>query len=192
MSTFYADIDKLRAATQGRQPEQKQFLLKKLYKQLAFVVALGVSTETAHDYADTFERYHPEEIWPRRMLRQIVMTASAPDESVIQQAFQHFTTPGTANYFKALYDLYQGTQTKHLPDARLGFLVSAAENSITAQLVELYFGGQPGLWETYRAQGPDFTEIALAFWTDERVIARDAAAWDQLAARIVEAYERTT
>lgn len=192
MSTFYADVAKLRAAAQTRDPDQKQFLLKKLYGQLAFVVALGVSTETAHNYVATFERYHPQEVWPRRMLRQIVMTASAPDEAVIQQAFQHFTTPGTANFFKALYDLFQGTQTRHQSEARLGFLVSAAVNSITAELVELYFGGQPALWETYRAQGPDFAAVALAFWTDERVAARDAAAWDDLATRLAAAYDRTT
>lgn len=191
MSTFHEDIAKLRAAAQARDPEQKQFLLKKLYKQIPFVVALGVSTEQAHNYVATFEQYHPDEIWPRQMLRQIVMTASAPDESVIQQAFQHFTTPGTANFFKALYDLFQGTQTKHSSEARLGFLVSAVVNSITAELVELYFGDQPDVWETYRAQGPDFTEIALAFWTDERVIAHDAAAWDNLATRLKETYERT-
>ncbi len=191
MSTFREDIAKLRAAAQDRDADQKQFLLKKLYKQLAFVVALGASTETAHNYVDTFERYHPEEVWPRRMLRQIVMTASAPDEAVIQQAFQHFTTPGTANFFKALYDLFQGTTTRHAPDARLGFLVSAAVNSMTAALVEGYFGDQPALWEAYRAQGPDFTEIALAFWTDEQVAAHDIAAWDALADRLMEAYERT-
>jgi hypothetical protein len=191
MSTFHEDIAKLRAAAQDRDPDQKQFLLKKLYKQMPFVVALGVSTETAHNYVATFESYHPAEVWPRRMLRQIVMTASAPDEAIIQQAFQHFTTPGTANFFKALYDLFQGTQTRHPSEARIGFLVSAVENSITAALVEGYFGNQPELWETYRAQGPDFGEIALAFWTDEQVAAHDIAAWDDLATRLVDAYDRT-
>jgi signal transduction protein with GAF and PtsI domain len=112
------------------------------------------------------------------------MTASAPDESVIQQAFQHFSTPGTANYFKALHDLYQATQKKHNSQARLGFLVSATVNAMTAQLVELYFGEQPDVWERYRAQGDDFNTLAVAFWTDERVVARDAALWENLADKL--------
>jgi hypothetical protein len=190
MSDFQADLAKLRDAARARDADQKQFLLKKLYKQLEFVVVLGVSAERTHAYVGTFERYHPDEIWARRMLRQIVMTASAPDESIIHQAFQHFTTPGTANFFKALYDLYQGTQKRHASDARLGFLVSAVVNSVMAELVETYFGPQPDLWDRYRAAGEDYAEIALAFWTDEHVAAHDVDAWISLVDRLEVAFER--
>jgi hypothetical protein len=191
MSTFAEDIAKLQAAATDRDADQKQFLLKKLYKQTEFVVTLGVSTEQAHLYTPTFEAYHPAEVWPRRMLRQIVMTATTPDEAIIQQAFQHFHTPGTANYFKALYDLYQGTQKRHGSEARIGFLVSAVVNSIMAELVEMYFGGRQHLWEAYRAQGDDFTEIAVTFWTDAAVAARDVRAWQDVAGRLQQAHQYT-
>ncbi|MEO0562063.1 MAG: hypothetical protein AAF125_08115 [Chloroflexota bacterium] len=191
MSSFPQDTEKLRAAARARDADQKQFLLKKMFKQLEFVVALGISAECVHAYADKFERYHPNEVWARRMLRQIVMTASAPDESIIQQAFQHFTTPGTANFFKALYDLYQGTQKRHPSEARVGFLVSAVENSLTAVLVEMYFGEEPEKWAAYRAQGEDFADIALAFWTDDAVAARDIEAWETVAERLLIAHTRT-
>lgn len=188
--SFSHDLQSLRAAAHQRSANDTQFMLKKLFQQMEFVIALGVAAEQAHAYVDTFERYHPEEIWARRMLVQIVMTASAPDESIIQQAFQHFTTPGTANFFKALYDLYQGTQEKHASSARIGFLVSACVNAMTAELVELYFGTRPDAWEAYRAQGAHFQQIALDFWTDEAIVARDVSLWLQLADKIEAASKR--
>lgn len=182
--TIQADVAKLRLSAAARDVDQNQFLLKKIYRQTEFVIALGITAEQAYTYADTFESYHPEEIWARRMLLQIVMTASAPDESIIQQAFQHFTTPGTANFFKTLYDLYQSTQKKYQSEPRIGFLVSATVNAITAELVEMYFRDKLDTWEAYRSQGQDFEKIALAFWTDEAVIERDKALWLAVADRI--------
>lgn len=175
--TLDRDLGELRRAAQNRDAEQLQFLLKKLFQQMEFVIALGIATEQVYGYVETFERYHPQEVWPRRMLVQIVMTATAPDESIIQQAFQHFTTPGTANFFKALYDLYQATQKRHQREARLGFLVSAVVNANTAALVEGYFGPRPDDWEAYRAQGEQFQQIALAFWTDEAIAEQHRAQW---------------
>lgn len=178
------DIDKLRQSAAARDVDQNQFLLKKILRQTEFVIGLGVAAEQAYTYVDTFERYHVGEIWARNMLLQIVMTASAPDEAVIQQAFQHFTTPGTANFFKSLYDLYQSTQDKYQSEPRLGFLVSATVNAITAELVEVYFGPRPDDWAAYREQAANANDIALAFWTDEAIIARDKALWAAVADRI--------
>lgn len=177
MTDLAPDLAKLRAAAQRRDADECQFLLKRLFQQLEFVVALGIAAEQAYAYAPTFERYHPQEIWARRMLVQIVMTASAPEESIIQQAFQHFTTPGTANYLKALHDLYQATQKKHNSEARVGFLASSVVNSMTAALVEQYFGARPDDWELFRTAPNEHQRLALAFWTDAQIVAQDSALW---------------
>ena len=184
------DLNKLRAAASERDADSTQFYLKKLFHQMEFVIALGIAAEQAHGYVETFERYHPDEVWVRKMLVQIVMTASAPDEAIIQQSFQHFTTPGTANFFKSLYDLYQGTQKKHQSEARIGYLVSAVVNAMTAHLVELYFGDRLVDWEAYRAQGDNFAQLAMDFWTNEAVVERDRVLWHQLADDIAVKLER--
>ena len=175
------DLNALRQAAQAREADQSQFILKRLYLQLEFVRALGIAAEQTHGYLDTFERYHPSEVWPRRMITQIVMTATAPDRSVIEQAFQHFDTPGTANFIKALLDLFQATQKANAREARIGFLVSATVNAMTAELVELYFADKPEAWAAYRAQGNEARQIALDFWTDEKVATRDRQRWQQVA-----------
>lgn len=171
------DLAAMRQAAHAREADQLQFLLKQHFHRMEFVRALGVAAEQAHRYTDTFERYHPGEIWARRMLTQIVMTATAPDRSLIEQAMQHFSTPGTANFVKALHDLFEGTQKDNQSEARIGSLVSATVNAMTAELVELYFGERPDEWAAYRTRAQNAHTIALAFWTNEQVAARDTALW---------------
>lgn len=178
------DLTAMRQAAHQREADQLQFLLKRLFHRLEFVRALGIAAEQAHRYVNTFERYHPEEIWPRRMIKQIVMTATAPDRQIIEQGLQHFETPGSANFIKALYDLFQATQKDNQSEARLGFLVSATVNAMTAELVELYFGQRPEAWQAYRARDENAPQIALDFWTDEQVAARDTELWLAVADKI--------
>ncbi len=173
------DLNALRQAVQAREADQSQFMLKRLFQELEFVRALGIAAEQVHQYLPTFERDHPDEVWPRRMLNQIVMTATAPDRVIIEQALQHFDTPGTANFIKALFDLFQATQKEHASEARLGFLVSATVNAMTAELVELYFGDKPTAWADYRSQSEGAQQIALDFWTNADVAARDRERWLQ-------------
>ncbi len=177
--SFQPDLQDLRAAARERDADRQQFVLKKLFMGMEFIAALGVTAECAYAYADTFERYHPDETWARTMVRQIVLNGVKPDEQAIKQAFQEFSTPGTANFLKALYDIYQGTDDRNQREARLGFLVSACVNSIMAHLVERWFGPRPARWQSYRT-GAD-PQIALAFWTDEDIAATDTALWLKLA-----------
>ncbi len=175
--TIPDDITALRDAARARQADQAQFLLKKLFLQTEFVRALGIAAEQAYRHVPTFERLHPGEVWARRMILQIVNTATAPERSIIEQAFQHYETPGTANFIKAMYDLFQATQDTNPGEARIGFLVSAVVNAMTAELVALYFEPRPDDWAAYRAQDERFQGIALAFWTDDAVAERDTALW---------------
>lgn len=189
--SYQDDLQMLRAAAANRSADELQFTLKKLFLTLEFVRALGITAECAFRYVDTFERYHPGEIWARRMIMQIVATATAPDRAIIEQAFQHFTAPGSANFLKTMHDLYEATQKTHQREARVGYLVSAVVNAMTAELVELYFGQRPTEWESYRAQAGDFRQIALDFWTDEAVAARDIQLWLTLADAIEREFART-
>ena len=173
----HPQIETLRRAAHERDADTLQFTLKQVFQKLDFVVALGIAAEQAYRYVDTFEQYHPEEVWPRRMLMLIVTTATAPERQIIEEAFKHFETPGSANFIKAMYDLYQGTQETNQSQARLGFLVSAVVNAITAELVELYFGKRPEQWTAYRAQAENAPQIAMDFWTNEAVSQQDTKRW---------------
>ncbi len=177
MTDDQPQLDQLRHAARGRDADELQFALKQLFGRLDFVEALGIAAEQTYQYVDTFEGYHPEEVWPRRMLLMIVNTATAPERQIIEEAFKHFETPGSANFIKAMYDLYQGTQETNQREARLGYLVSAVVNAITADLVERYFGERQDQWQAYREQGEDFQQIALDFWTHDDVAQRDTNRW---------------
>lgn len=190
MMNYEQDLADLRAAAEAREADRAQFLLKRLFQQMEFVLALGIAAEQVYQHVETFERYHPGEVWARRMLVQVVMTATAPDRSVIEQAFQHFNTPGSANFIKGLYDLYQGTEKTNSSAARVGFLVSAAVNAMTARLVERYFGERPETWGAYRAQSVDFQQVALDFWTNDDVSALDTQMWLAIADEVEDKINR--
>lgn len=182
--TVQDDITALRQAAQERNADEAQFLLKRLLPELEFVLALGLAAEQTYRFVDTFEQNHPGEVWARRMILQIVNTATAPERTIIEQAFQHFTTPGTANFIKAMYDLFEATQKTNASAARIGFLTSAIVNAMTAELVDVYFGSRPDVWAEYRSQGENFNQIAVDFWTDDAVAERDTMLWLRLADEI--------
>lgn len=171
------DVAQFRTAIEQRNEEQKAYFLRKTLIQWEFVEALGLATEKAYAYCDIFEREHVGEVWARKMLVQIVMTATPPDEGLLQSAFQHYDTPGTANFLKGLHDLYQATQSKHAREARFGYVVSSIINVQTAWLVWTYFHDRRELWQRYRQQGEDFYQIAVSFWDDAEVINHDCTAW---------------
>ncbi len=174
-------LEKLRQAAEARDPERCQFLLKTLFMDLDFYLALAVVIERARTFLETFETYYPDGVFARRILMQMVNTGVAPAR-LPPEALRDFAYPGAANFMKALSDLAHALQPGPLPP-RIGYLVSATVNAIMAELVEHYYGPRPGAWAQFRAAPgePASSEIAYAFWTDEDIALLDSDAWLQVA-----------
>ena len=174
-------LDQLRNAAEARDPEGCQFLLKSLYMELDFFLALAVAIERAQAFLETFERYEPAGAFARQILMQMVNTGTAPAR-LPPEAQRDFTFPGGANYMKALSDLAHALQQGPLPP-RIGYLVSATVNAIMAELVEHYYGSRPEAWAQVRAQpeSAHAQQIAYAFWTDDDIALLDTDHWLELA-----------
>ena len=170
-------LRQLRDAAERRDPERCQFLLKSLFMDMEFYLALAVVIERAQSFLETFEHYYPDGGFARQILMQMVNTGTAPSR-LPPQAERDFEYPGAANYMKALSDLAHATQPGPLPP-RIGYLVSAAANAIMAELVEHYYGRRMDVWLTVRAkpETADAREIAYAFWTNEEVALLDTDHW---------------
>ena len=171
----------LRAAAEIRDPERCQFLLKSLFMGMEFYLALAVVIERAQSFLETFELYHPDGLFARQILMQMVNTGTAPAR-LPPEAMRDFEQPGAANYMKALGDLAHALQPGPLPP-RIGYLVSATVNAIMAELVEQYYGQRPQLWRTLREHpdDPKSRDIAYSFWTDADVALLDTDHWLQVA-----------
>lgn len=189
------DLQDIRKAAQERNQQQLQFLLKRLLQGLNYYTALSVPLDCIREHLDTFERYYPEETWVRKLLLTINMYGTAPNENVVEMALeQSFPHPGTANFFKAIYDLTQSMQDKHTPEARIGFMASSVVNAIMAQLAESWYGKHEKAWERIRdsqydpATGTYVDEkanrIAYTFWTHPETAKMDTEAWVALADNI--------
>jgi len=173
-----ATLAKLRTAAEARDPERCQFLLKALFMDLDFFLALAVVIERARSFLETFETYYPDGIFARQILMQMVNTGTAPAR-LPPEALRDFEHPGAANFMKALADLAHALQPGPLPP-RIGYLVSATVNAIMSELVEQYYGPRPHTWAQLRAE-PANSEIAYAFWTEEDVALLDTDRWLQVA-----------
>ncbi len=170
-------LRQLREAAEARDPERCQFLLKALFMDMEFYLALAVAIERARSFLETFEHYYPEGLFARRILTQIVNTGAAPSR-LPPEAQRDFAYPGAANYMKALADLAFALQPGPLPP-RIGYLAGATVNAIMAELVEHYYGRRMEAWQIVRAQ-PGTSEaraIAYAFWTDDEVALLDTDHW---------------
>lgn len=174
-------LRQLRQAAEARDPERCQFLLKSLFLELEFYLALSVVIERAQSFLETFERYYPDGQFARQILTQMVNTGTAPSR-LPPEAQRDFEYPGGANYMKALSDLAHALQPGPLPP-RIGYLVEAAVNAIMAELVEQYYGKRVEAWQVLRAnpEAPEAREIAYAFWTDDEVALLDTDHWLSLA-----------
>lgn len=198
---YEKDLQALRQAADARDPEQTQFLLKRLLQMLPLFPALAVAAEQVHNSLAAFERQHPQESWARQLLLVIVNYGQAPDAEVIGMALEKLEGPGTANFLKALHDLVQAMQERYPPEARVGYLVSAVVNAIMAALVEGYYAERPQDWERVRlnrldpATGtysdPQATEIAYRFWTADEVAAQDTGRWLAVADAVERALVRS-
>ena len=174
-------LAQLRDAAEARDPERCQFLLKTLFLEMEFYLALAVAVERARGFLETFEHYYPDGLFARRILTQMVNTGRAPSR-LPPEARRDFDYPGAANYMKALSDLAHALQPGPLPP-RIGYLTSATVNAIMAELVEQYYGRRMDAWRITRSQ-PESAEaraIALDFWTDEEVALLDTDHWLSLA-----------
>ena len=174
-------LRQLRDAAEARDPERCQFLLKSLFMDMEFYLALAVVIERAQSFLETFEHYYPEGQFARQILTQMVNTGTAPSR-LPAEAQRDFEYPGGANFMKALSDLAHALQPGPLPP-RIGFLVEATVNAIMAELVEQYYGRRMEAWQILRAnpEAPEAREIAYAFWTDEEVALLDTDHWLSLA-----------
>ena len=141
-------LEQLREAAVKRDPEQSQFLLKKLFMEMDFYLALAVVVERAQSFLETFEHYYPDARFARQILMQMVNTGTAPSR-LPPEALRDFEAPGAANYMKALSDLAHALQQGPLPP-RIGYLVSATVNAIMAELVEHYYGQHLDRWALVR------------------------------------------
>lgn len=185
-----SSLDQLRLAAEARDPERCQFLLKSLFLEMNFYLAVAVAIERAQSFLDTFERYYPDGAFARQILMQMVNTGRAPAR-LPQEALQDFEYPGAANYMKALADLARALQQGPLPP-RIGYLVSATVNAIMAELVEHYYGRRPDAWARIREAPKDelSKQIAYEFWTDDEVALLDTDHWLQVADSIEKHWQR--
>ena len=185
-----SSLDKLRNAAEARDPERCQFLLKSLFMELDFYLALAVAIERARSFLETFETYTPDGVFARQILMQMVNTGTAPPR-LPPEAQRDFAYPGAANFMKALTDLAHALQPGPLPP-RIGYLVSATVNAIMAELVEHYYGPRPQAWAQVRAAPaePAAGEIAYAFWTDDDIALLDSDHWLQVADSIERQLQR--
>jgi hypothetical protein len=185
MTGTESDLVALRQAATNRDHEQIQFLLKRLVLRLPFYHALVIAVEQAHGYVGTFERYHPDAVWARQVLVHIATVGTTPGD-LPDEAMHDYTTPGSANFVKAVFDLGNAAFQEHPMEARIGFLVSAVVHAIMAELVEVWYGARLADWERVRQNpnAPEAAQIALRFWTDEAISQRDTEAWLNVADRI--------
>ena len=190
MASQAETVEQLRSAAEARDPEQCQFLLKMLFMDMEFYLALAVVIERAQSFLDTFEHYYPEGKFARQILMQMVNTGTAPSR-LPPEAMRDFEYPGAANYMKALADLAHALQPGPLPP-RIGYLVSATVNAIMAELVEHYYGRRMESWRFVR-ENPETSEardIAYAFWTDDEIALLDADHWLNVADSIEKHLQR--
>ena len=171
------DINQLREAAEARDPDRCQFLLKALFMELEFYIALAVAIERAQPFLESFERLVPEGIFARQILMQMVNTGTAPAR-LPPEAARDFDMPGAANFMKALSDLAHALQPGPMPP-RIGYLVSATVNAIMAELAEQYYGRRPGQWAIARQEPahPQARHVAYAFWMDEETALLDTDRW---------------
>lgn len=181
MASHEVHLLQLREAAEARDPERCQFLLKTLFMDLEFYLALAVAVERAQSFLMTFELYYPDGGFARQILTQMVNTGTAPSR-LPPEAQRDFEYPGAANYMKALSDLAHALQPGPLPP-RIGYLVEATVNAIMAELVEHYYGRRMADWQLMREnpETPEARQIALAFWSDEEVALLDTDNWLNLA-----------
>ena len=184
-----SSLQDLRQAAEARDPERCQFLLKSLFMEMDFYLALAVAIDRARPFLESFERVYPDGIFARQILMQMVNTGTAPAR-LPPAAQREFDMPGAANFMKALSDLAHALQPGPLPP-RIGFLVSATVNAIMAELVEQYYGRRPEQWAVARQHPPHpmASDIAYAFWSDEETALLDTDCW-LLVADSVEEHSR--
>jgi hypothetical protein len=187
------DLTALRQAAEERNPEQTQFLLKRIFLQMPFYRAMAVAVEQLHRYVETFEREYPQAKWARQVLVQIASIGTAPGE-LPADAMREYEKPGAMNYVKALSDLAHATRQSNQLEARVGYLVSAVVNAMMAELVESWYRQRLDEWARVRGNqfnpatgqysDPEATMIAYRFWTDDNVAQRDTALWLQVVGNI--------
>ncbi|RMF76863.1 MAG: hypothetical protein D6737_19375 [Chloroflexi bacterium] len=187
------DLAALRTAAQQRDPEQTQFLLKKIFLSMDFYAVLEIAVTGVHEYAPTFEAQHPKATWPRELLTQMVAFGVAP-ERLPEEAVRDFATPGSANFIKAIFDIAHALQRKTAPQAKIGYLVSAIVNTIMARVVYEWYSEHADAWdiisrshiepETGMYDDPNATQIAYQFWTDDATARRDINGWLQIIEQI--------
>ena len=180
-------LRQLRDAAEARDPERCQFLLKTLFMDLDFYLALAVVIERAQLVSwRPSSTYYPD--WRLRAAdsdadgehRHSALSLAAGSAARLH------STRAAANYMKALSDLAHALQPGPLPP-RIGYSGGARpstrswrnwSSSITdrAWMPGRKYGAAPA-----EPVAPEAREIAYAFWTDEEVALLDTDHWLSLA-----------
>jgi hypothetical protein len=190
------DLAALRKAARERDPNQAQFLLKRIFLNVPFYRALAVAIERAYQHVDTFERYHPDAKWARQALVQITSLGTAPGELPPEAMRSSLAWRRTSSRRSSTWRTQRGGRQI---EARVGYLVSAVVNAIMAELVECWYGSvlmsermrqnriDPA---TGQYHDPEANQIAYRFWMDAEMARRDTEAWLAVADSVEEKLRR--
>ena len=199
MTAYQNDLDNLRWAAEARNPEQRQFILKKLMMQMGFYIAIAVVIERVFPFVEIFEENYPDAIWARQALVQMASLGTVASD-LPQDAMAAYLSPGAGNFMKALSDLAHGLHSNTQKETKLGYLVSATEHGIMAELADHYYHNRLEDWERVRQNqfdpttgqysDPETAKIAYTFWMDEDIALLDVDSWLLVADSVEEKLKR--
>ena len=195
------DLDTLRQAAKEREWSALQVTLAKLLNMLppfaALQAVIGGLIEALPVVESAYPADDPRRAIPRQLLTGIVSYGFAPDR-LPEDLVGDYDAPGGAQYMHAVLEIARASQRDRSHEERLAFLVSAAANTIIAQMGAVFYGKKPELFarvrdnqvdvETGEYSDPDAAKIPIMLWMDEEVAALDTAQWLALADRVAQAY----
>lgn len=196
------DLDAFREAAKAREWTALQAMLAKLLNPLPSYAALTAIitglTEALPVIESAYAPDDPRRGVARQLLSGVMSYGFAPD-NLPDGIVADYELPGGAQYMHAVLELCRATQRERPHDQRLAFLVSAAANTIIAQLGAVFYLKNAELYarvrdnhidpDTGEYTDPDAAKIPIMLWMDEQVAALDTALWLDLADRIEAAYE---
>lgn len=196
------DLNALRHAAEEREWAALQVTLAKLLNMLppfaALQAVIGGLIEALPVVEGAYPADDPRRAIPRQLLTGIVSYGFAP-ERLPEDLVGDYDAPGGAQYLHAVLEIARASQRDRSHEERLAFLVSAAANTIIAQMGAVFYGKNPDLFarvrdnqvdvETGEYSDPDAAKIPIMMWMDEEVAALDTAQWLALADRVEQAYK---
>ncbi len=197
-----ADLTALREAAEAREWSALQVILAKLLNSLPAFAALTAVVTGLTEALPLVEAVYPAGDQRRGIPRQLlsgVMSYGFAPENLPDDIVADYDAPGSAQYMHAVLELCRASQRDREHDQRLALLVSAAANTIVAQMGAVFYRKHPELLvrvrdnhidpDTGEYTDPEAAKIPLLLWTDNDVAALDTTLWMDLADRVEAAYE---